>query len=155
MFKRSPKGSSSSSMGVSILLTFSDSPVNALSLTCKEKFCKILPSAAVTSPASKSRISPGTNSDAGTSIFCPPRMTRAFGAAIARRLSNDFCALKCCTVPNIALSISTASMTMEPSTPPVSAEMIAAIISMMTKRSANCSANTCNTPLRLPSCSLL
>ena len=112
------------------------------------------PSAAAISPASSSRISPGTRESAEISSFSPSRSTRAWGADIAFRLSRDFCALKCCTVPRIAFRISTVIITIVPSQPPVSAEMIAAISRITTSKSANCSANTRSTLFCLPSISL-
>ena len=110
----------------------SDSPVNALSFTWREKFSIILPSATTKSPASRIKISPGTTSLEGISIFVPFLKTLALGAERAFKLFKDCSALTCCTVPSIAFKIITANITIVLSTFPVAIETIPAIISIIT-----------------------
>ena len=155
MFFRSPSGRFSPVSTSWVLLTLSASPVRALSLTCREKLSRIRPSAATRSPASSSKISPGTSARAGTSRVTPPRMTFAVGAAIACRLCSDFTALKCWTVPRTAFMTSTARMTIVLSRLPVTKEMTAVIIKIMTIRSLNWLKNTAKTPCRFSSASPL
>ena len=81
----------------------------------------------------------------------PSRNTRAVGADIAFKLSRDFSALQCCTVPSTALRMSTAKMTMVLSALPESIEITAATTRMTTSRSLNCSKNTCHTGFFLSS----
>ncbi len=138
-----------------VFSTPSLSPVRELSFTFREKFSRMRPSATTMSPASSSTMSPGTTSAEGISTRTPSRSTLALGADMAFRLSRDFSALKCCTVPSTALRISTAKMTMVLSTFSDTAEMRAAMTRITTSRSLNCSANTMATDFFLPSLSLL
>lgn len=71
------------------------------------------------------------------------------------RLSRDFSAFSYWTVPRIALSTSTAKMTMVLSTLPEKAEITAAIMSMSTMRSLNCSRKTWSVLFFFPSESLV
>ena len=107
------------------------------------------------SPASSRTMSPGTTSAEGISTRTPPRITLAGGEAMALRLSRDFSAFSYWTVPRIALSTSTAKMTMVLSTLPEKAEITAAIMSMSTMRSLNCSRKTWSVLFFFPSESLL
>ena len=107
------------------------------------------------SPASSRTMSPGTTSAEGISTRTPPRITLAVGEAMALRLSRDFSAFSYWTVPRIALSTSTAKMTMVLSTLPEKAEITAAIMSMSTMRSLNCSRKTWSVLFFFPSESLL
>ena len=77
------------------------------------------------------------------------------GAAIACRLCSDFSALKCWTVPRTAFMTSTARMTIVLSRLPVTKEMTAVIIKIMTIRSLNWLKNTAKTPCRFSSASPL
>ena len=81
----------------------------------------------------------------------PSRITLALGADMAFKLSRDFSALKCCTVPSTALRMSTAKMTMVLSASPVAREIRAAAMRIITIRSLNCSRNTWSTVFFLPS----
>ena len=103
------------------------------------------PSATTMSPASSSTMSPGTIWAEGITSRSPSRSTRAVGADMAFKLSRDFSALQCWTVPSTALRISTAKMTMVLSTLPDSMEITAAAMRITTSRSLNCSRNTCHT----------
>ena len=133
---------------VSCLSTFSDSPVRELSLTCRPYTSIRRASAATKSPASSSRISPGTTWEEGMSACLPSRRTRASGEDRDFRLSRDFSAFWCCTVPNTAFSSSTAKITPALPGSPVTMEIPAATIRIMTSRSLNCSRNTCHHCLR-------
>ena len=73
---------------------------------------------------------------------------------MALRLSRDFSAFTYCTVPKMALRMSTAKITMVLSTFLESAEITAAAMRMTTRRSRNCSKNTTNTDFFFPSVSL-
>ena len=142
-------------MASAVLSTPSDSPVRELSLTFREKFSRMRPSATTMSPASSSTMSPGTTSAEGISSRTPPRSTLAEGADIAFRLSRDFSAFTYWAVPKMALRTSTAKMTMVLSTFSERAEMTAAMRRMTTKRSLNCSKKIWDTLFCLPSESLL
>ena len=142
-------------MTSSVLSTPSLSPVSELSFTLSEKFSSILPSATTISPASRRTISPGTTSTEGISIFEPPLITFAVGEDMALRLSRDFSAFIYCTVPKMAFSIRTAKITIVLSTLSDAAEIAAAIIRIMTRRSLNCSKKTWTILFFLPSESLL
>ena len=72
----------------------------------------------------------------------PPLSTLAVGADKVFRLASDFSAFSCCAVPRIAFMVITANITIVLSTLPETIEIMAAIIRIITKRSANCSANT-------------
>ena len=69
----------------------------------------------------------------------PSRRTFAVGADICFKLSSEASALMVCTVPRMAFMVITARMTTVLSTFPSTAEMIAAMMRMITKKSANCS----------------
>ena len=96
-------------------------------------------------------MSPGTTSAEGISTRTPPRSTLAVGEDMAFRLSRDFSALKCWTVPKMALRMRTAKMTMVLSRLPETAEMTAATSRMTTSRSWNCSRKTWRPDFFLPS----
>ena len=153
MFFWSPRAMFSPARASAVFSTLSLSPVSELSFTFSEKFSKMRPSAATRSPASSSRISPGTSCATGSSVRWPPRNTLALGEAMAFRLARDFSALKYCTVPSAAFKRSTAKMTAVLSAWPDSMEMPAAAIRMTTRRSLNCSKNTAAADFFLPSCS--
>ena len=116
-----------------------------------EKFSKMRPSATTMSPASSSTMSPGTTWAEGITVRMPSRSTLALGADMAFRLSRDFSALKCWTVPSTALRSSTAKMTTVLSPSPETRETRAATIRMTTSRSLNCSKNTCTPVFFFPS----
>ena len=86
-----------------LLLTGTDSPVNADSSTCKDTASKIRASAGTKSPASILMISPGTSSLDFTVTNAPSRYTFAFGVDKLFKASSDFSALLSCQVPRIAL----------------------------------------------------
>ena len=94
------------------------------------------------SPASNSRISPGTTSFAGISCFLPSLITLASGADSCFKLSKDFSAFICCTVPRTAFITRTAKITMVLSSFPENMDMIAAPIRITTIRSLNWSKKT-------------
>ena len=148
MFFWSPRATWSASMASAVLSTPSLSPVREDSLTLREKFSSTRPSATTMSPASSRTMSPGTTSAEGISTRTPPRITLAVGEAMASAFSYW-------TVPRIALSTSTAKMTMVLSTLPEKAEITAAIMSMSTMRSLNCSRKTWSVLFFFPSESLL
>jgi hypothetical protein len=133
---RSPRATSSV-ISESSLSTFVDSPVRELSFTCKEKFSMIRPSATIISPASKSRMSPGTMPFDAISCLIPSRNTFAFGADNSFKESRDFSAFTYWIVPRIAFMIITANITIVLSMLPDAIETIAAAIRMITSRSAN------------------
>ena len=97
----------------------------------------ILPSATIKSPASRITMSPLTTFFESISIFSPLRITLALGDESDFKLSRVFSALICCTVPKIALRIITAKITTVPSKFPEKIEIIAAIIRIITNKSAN------------------
>ena len=151
MFFRSPRATSSPGMTSAVFSTPSLSPVRELSLTFREKFSRMRPSATTMSPASSSTMSPGTIWAEGTMVRAPSRRTLAVGEDMAFRLSRDFSALKCWTVPRMALRMRTAKMTMVLSALPETAEIRAAMRRITTRRSLNCSRKTWMGVLRLPS----
>ena len=104
------------------------------------------------SPASSITISPGTISLDGISCFTPFLITLALGEDNCLRLSNERCALTCCTVPRTAFIISTSNITMVLSALPENMEMIAAIIKITTSKSQNCPKNTSRVLFFFPSC---
>ena len=73
-----------------------------------------------------------------TSIFFPSLITLAMGEDRDFKLSRDFSAFSCCTVPRIAFMIITAKITIVLSTFPDTMEIRAATIRMITRRSLNC-----------------
>ena len=153
MFLRSASGRSSGRLPC-VFSTLVDSPVNALSLTCREKLSRILPSATTMSPASSSTRSPGTSSLEGISFFFPSRMTFAHGADRFFRLSSDFSAFWCCTVPKTAFITRTTAITIVLSTFPENMEISAAISKMTMSKSANCDKKTFRSPGLFPSSSI-
>ena len=155
MFFWSPRATWPPVITSAVLSTPSLSPVREDSLTFREKFSRMRPSATTMSPASSSTMSPGTTSAEGISTRTPPRSTLAVGEDMAFRLSRDFSAFTYCTVPRMALRMSTAKMTMVLSTFSDTAEIRAAMIRMITSRSLNCSRNTWRVLFFLPSDSLL
>ena len=104
------------------------------------------------SPASSITISPGTISLEGISCFTPFLITLALGADNCLRLSNERCALICCTVPRTAFIISTSNITMVLSTLPENIEIIAAIIKITTSKSQNWPKNTSRVLFFFPTC---
>ena len=121
-----------------------DSPVRELSLTVSPYTSSSRPSAATISPVSSSRISPGTTRADGMVMLRPSRRTLASGEESRFKLSRDFSAFWCWTVPSTAFNSRTANMTMALSGSPVSMDTAAAPIRIMTKRSLNCARNTCH-----------
>ena len=113
MFFRSPSATFSSGITSAVFSTASLSPVRELSLIFTDQLSRIRASAVMRSPASRSRISPGTTSGEGTCTLMPPRSRVADGELMALRDSRDFSALRYCTVPSTALRISTAKITSE------------------------------------------
>ena len=103
------------------------------------------------SPASSSTMSPGTTWAEGTTDRTPSRSTFALGEDMAFRLSRDFSALKCWTVPSTALRIRTAKMTTVLSTLSDTMEIRAAMMRITTSRSLNWSRNTWSPDFFLPS----
>ena len=124
--------------------TLRDSPVRELSFTVNPWTSRSRPSAATRSPVSIIRMSPGTTIEEGMISSAPARMTLASGEDSCFKLSRDFSAFWCCTVPSTALSRRTANMTMALSGSPVSMDTAAAAIRMMTSRSLNWDRNTCH-----------
>ena len=106
------------------------------------------------SPASSSTRSPGTSSLEGISFFFPSRMTFAHGADRFFRLSSDFSAFWCCTVPKTAFITRTTAITIVLSTFPEHMEMSAAISRMTMSKSANCDKKTFRSPGLFPSSSI-
>ena len=151
MFFWSPRATWTASITSAVFSTPSLSPVRELSFTLREKFSKMRPSATTMSPASSSTMSPGTTWAEGITVRTPSRSTLALGADMAFRLSRDFSALKCWTVPSTALRSSTAKMTTVLSPSPETRETRAATIRMTTSRSLNCSKNTCTPVFFFPS----
>ena len=96
-----------------------------------------------------------TPEDVALLLANPQGGRKGVGEAMALRLSRDFSAFSYWTVPRIALSTSTAKMTMVLSTLPEKAEITAAIMSMSTMRSLNCSRKTWSVLFFFPSESLL
>ena len=139
MFFRSPRGTSSASMGVSSFSTGRLSPVRALSAVFRLALSSRRPSAQTASPASSTTMSLGTTSRPGIWMVFPSRTTLAVGADICLRLSRDASALMVWTVPRMAFMVITARMTTILSTSPSTAEITAATMRMITRKSANCS----------------
>ena len=134
---------------VSICVIFSMpllSPVRELSFTCNDAAEIILPSAGTISPCSIITISPTVMSAASMIQTLPSRMTLAVGDDIDFSASSDFSALKCWIVPSTAFIVITQMITIALSRLLVKTDISADMISIMTRRSANCSANTCSTP---------
>ena len=111
------------------------SPVSELSFISRNWLSSTRPSAAARSPASRHRMSPGTTSDAGILCFVPSRITDAAGADRFFRLSRDFWAFWCCTVPKTAFKSTTAKITAVLSTLSVTADTAAAPRRIHTSRS--------------------
>ena len=88
-----------------------DSPVRIDSSIRTPRACSKRASAGTRSPASRSKISPGTSSSTAKTTRSPSRNTRAVGDNIERKADNDCSALPSCTKPIIALIITTARMT--------------------------------------------
>ena len=65
----------------------------------------------------------------------PLRMTLALGTESFFKLSSDFSAFRVCTVPKIAFTIITATITSVLSNCPLTPEIIAAIIKIITNKS--------------------
>ena len=97
----------------------------------------ILASAPTTSPASNNMISPIVKSLLDISIVFPSRMTRVCGVDNCFRLFNEFWAFMLCIVPKIAFMVITAKITIVLSTSPLTIEIIAAMIKIMTNKSLN------------------
>ena len=100
-------------------------------------------------------MSPGTTSRPGIWMVFPSRTTLAVGADICLRLSRDASALMVWTVPRMAFMVMTARMTTILSTSPSTAEITAATMRMITRKSANCSRKIRNPDFLPPSCSSL
>ena len=124
--------------------TLRDSPVRELSLTASLLTSKSRPSAATRSPVSSIKISPGTTRADGRERLSPARMTLASGEDSSFKLSRDFSALRCCTVPRAAFKSNTAKITIALSGSPVSMDTAAAAIKMITSKSLNWLKNTCH-----------
>ena len=154
MFFRSPRGTSPSISSTSFS-TGRLSPVRALSAVFRLAHSSSRPSAHTESPASSTTTSPTVTSRPGIWITWPSRSTLAVGADIWRRLSREAEALTVWTVPRMAFIVMTARMTTVLSTSLSMAEMMAAIIRIITRKSANCSAKIRGMLLRFPSCSSL
>jgi len=92
MFRRSPKPAASPS-GSTHLLTGKLSPVNAASETCRPIASITRPSAAIASPSSMSKMSPGTTWLARTFWRWPSRSTVAV-AAVIRRSAATACSAR-------------------------------------------------------------
>ena len=146
MFLRSPRGTSSAPSvrprTSEILLAGTDSPVRADSSTFIEADSRMRQSAGMASPASSTTTSPGTSSADGTVTCLPPRMTLEVAALISCRAARAFSAWYSCTTPSTELRMTTNMMmktsakSASPCAMPVTAEMTAAMISMITIGSA-------------------
>jgi len=145
MLSWSPRATFSSGMISMLFSALSDSPVSALSLVFIEWFSNSRPSPGMTSPASSITMSPHTSSAASMTRCWPSLMTLASGEDSFLRLSRDFSAFMVCMVPRMALSMSTAMITTVLSRLPVTVEMRAAMMSIITSRSLNCPAKIART----------
>ena len=115
-----------------------------LSFTVRPYTSRSRPSAGTMSPVSRTRISPGTTWAEGMAMDLPSRTTRASGEERRRRLSRDFSAFWCCTVPRTAFNSRTEKITRALSGSPVSMDTAAAPMRIITSRSSNCARNTCH-----------
>ena len=128
-------------MGDASLSIFTLSPVSALSLTCTEALSISIPSAGIWSPASISSTSPTTTSSEGMIAASP--FLRALALGDESFFSSDrlFSALRVWTVPSMAFMVITTRITTVLSISFINAEMTAAIISIITRKSLYCSRN--------------
>src|SRR3972149_1686010 len=83
MFFRSPTARAASGSGAMVFSTGTDSPVRGASSKRRRAASSSRRSAGAIRPASRSTMSPGTISPAGTTGVVPPRSTVAVGAAMA------------------------------------------------------------------------
>ena len=95
-FRRSPRGASRGKIVSAFFVTAAASPVNADSRTCKFCASRSLPSAGICTPASKSIISPGTNSLAEISAVWPWRIILTLGEERFFRAARAFSARLSC-----------------------------------------------------------
>ncbi len=101
----------SSATGAGAFGTGSDSPVSAASATRSPAPSTTRASAAMASPAARTRRSPGTTSRAATVTSTPSRTTRARGAERRRRAAIERSARPSWNAPRIAFATSTTPMT--------------------------------------------
>ena len=142
-------------MGATSFSTGRLSPVRALSAVLRLALSSSRPSAHTASPASSTTTSPGTTSRPGIWMILPSRRTLAVGADICFKLSKEAWAFTVCTVPRMAFMVITARMTTVLSTSPTMAEITAARMRMITRKSANCSRKIRRVVFLPPSCSSL
>ena len=154
MFSLSPRGTVSSITAASFS-TPRLSPVSALSSALMPAFVMILPSAGTKSPASRLTRSPTVISAAGILMNCPFLNTLASGADIFLRLSSDCSAFTVCTVPSMAFIVITISITTALSMSPSIPDTTAASMSIITRKSLNCSRKMRTMDFFLPSASSL
>ena len=148
--RAAPSGTSSRDFSTDKL-----SPVSALSSTFRLAHSTSFPSAGTQSPASRITRSPIVTSLDGICFNTPSRMTFASGADICFRLSRDCSAFKVCTVPRIAFIVITTRITIALSKSPRNPDTIAAMISIMTRKSLYCSRKICSVLFFFPSTSSL
>ena len=104
MSTRSPSATSSPATGSTAFRTGVLSPVSAASSISSVAATSRRPSAGILSPASKTTMSPGTSSSAGTSTSSPPRRTCALITSIFCSAATLSAALPSWFRPRIALS---------------------------------------------------
>ena len=108
-------------------------------MTCNDALSMSLPSAGIWSPASTMTISPTTTSSEGMTAASPFLSTLALGEESFLRLVRLFSALRVWIVPRMAFIVMTVRITTVLSASPVMAEMIAAMIRIITRKSLYCS----------------
>ena len=136
MLRRSPNPALRSSSGSHVLVTGSDSPVNAASSICNRTLSTMRPSAGTRAPAAKTTRSPGTNSPAGNSRSAPSRMTWATRTERFCRADNACSAFHSVKNPMVVLMTMTTKMA------------IASMVSPMTNAMAVAATNNATIKLR-------
>jgi hypothetical protein len=128
--------------------TGTDSPVKAASSTFRLDTSMSLISAGTKSPVSNTTTSPGTKFLASITSGLPSLTTFAWGADILLRADKDSSALFSCIIPNAALRSTMARIIIASLISPNNPDIIAAMISITTIKSLNCSINILQTDLR-------
>ena len=133
VFLRSPSGISLSSTTPAFLSTGTDSPVSEASSILRFTLCTRRRSAGTKFPASSSTMSPPTRSRLATTVWCPSRMTAAFGADIFFSAASACSAFDSWITPTTAFRATMNMMAIESTYSPRASETSAAITRMMTR----------------------
>ena len=143
MFDRSPSGAPGRTTAEASFSTGTDSPVSAASCMRSPAASTSRRSAGAMLPSPSCTRSPGTRSRAGTTISMPSRTTRASGALIDLSASSEDCALRSCTMPMTAFTITMAKMMPASAHSCRSADSTAATRRMRIMGSVSCSRAIC------------